>query len=101
MAGQMMAVRKKMGLTVRELLLAEEMKDIKVLAGDRGLDKEIKGVTIIEAPDIVKFIDGGEVLLTGLYAFRSCTVDERAEQKECQCPCVKAGQEGGECGHQD
>ena len=49
MAGQMMAVRKKMGLTVRELLLAEEMKDIKVLAGDRGLDKEIKGVTIIEA----------------------------------------------------
>ena len=71
-----MAVREKMGLTVRELLLAEEMKDIKVLAGDRGLDKEIKGVTIIEAPDIVKFIDGGEVLLTGLYAFRSCTVDE-------------------------
>ena len=67
MAGQMMAVREKMGLTVRELLLAEEMKDIKVLAGDRGLDKEIKGVTIIEAPDIVKFIDGGEVLLTGLY----------------------------------
>ena len=76
MAGQMMAVREKMGLTVRELLLAEEMKDIKVLAGDRGLDKEIKGVTIIEAPDIVKFIDGGEVLLTGLYAFRSCTVDD-------------------------
>ena len=76
MAGQMMAVREKIGLTVRELLLAEEMKDIKVLAGDRGLDKEIKGVTIIEAPDIVKFIDGGEVLLTGLYAFRSCTVDE-------------------------
>ncbi|MFR2693520.1 MAG: PucR family transcriptional regulator ligand-binding domain-containing protein [Enterocloster bolteae] len=33
-------------------------------------------MTIIEAPDIVKFIDGGEVLLTGLYAFRSCTVDE-------------------------
>ena len=65
-----------MGLTVRELLLAEEMKDIKVLAGGRGLDREIKGVTIIEAPDIVKFIDGGEVLLTGLYAFRSCTVDE-------------------------
>ncbi|MFR2693519.1 MAG: hypothetical protein ACLTBV_24940 [Enterocloster bolteae] len=28
MAGQMMAVREKMGLTVRELLLAEEMKDI-------------------------------------------------------------------------
>lgn len=65
-----------MGLTVRELLLAEEMKDIKVLGGSRGLDREIKGVTIIEAPDIVKFIDGGEILLTGLYAFKSCSVDE-------------------------
>ena len=66
----------KMGLTVRELLLTDEMKEIKVLGGSRGLDREIKGVTIIEAPDIVKFIDGGEVLLTGLYAFRSCTVEE-------------------------
>ena len=59
MAGQMMAVRKKMGLTVRELYLAEEMKDITVHAGDRGLDKEIKGVTIIEATENEKVIDGG------------------------------------------
>ena len=34
----------KMGLTVRELLLTDEMKEIKVLGGSRGLDREIKGV---------------------------------------------------------
>ena len=64
-----------MGLTVKELLQTEMLKDAKVTAGKAGLDNEIKGVTIIEAPDIVKFIDGGEVLLTGLYAFKFCSVE--------------------------
>lgn len=71
-----MAVRRKMGFSVRELLLEDELNEVKLLGGEKGLDKEIKGVTIIEAPDIVKFIDGGEVLLTGLYAFRSCSIEE-------------------------
>ena len=71
-----MAVRRKMGFSVNDLLLAEELKDAKILGGKEGLDRQIKGVTIIEAPDIVKFINGGEVLLTGLYAFRSCSVEE-------------------------
>lgn len=71
-----MAVRRKMGFSVNDLLLAEELKDAKILGGKEGLDRQIKGVTIIEAPDIVKSINGGEVLLTGLYAFRSCSVEE-------------------------
>ena len=65
-----------MGFSVNDLLLAEELKDAKILGGKEGLDRQIQGVTIIEAPDIVKFINGGEVLLTGLYAFRSCSVEE-------------------------
>lgn len=65
-----------MGFSVNDLLLAEELKDAKILGGKEGLDRQIKGVTVIEAPDIVKFINGGEVLLTGLYAFRSCSVEE-------------------------
>lgn len=65
-----------MGFTIKELLQAEELEKMTLLCGEKGLDNEIKGVTIIEAPDIVKFINGGELLLTGLYAFKSCTVDE-------------------------
>lgn len=65
-----------MGLTVKELLQAEEFEKMNLMCGENGLDNEIKGVTIIEAPDIVKFINGGELLLTALYAFKSCTVDE-------------------------
>lgn len=69
-----------MGFTVRDLLnsqsLVSTLSEMKLLAGEQGFSNEIKGVTIIEAPDIVKFIEGGEVLLTGLYAFKSCTVEE-------------------------
>ena len=48
-----MAVRRKMGFSVNDLLLAEELKDAKILGGKEGLDRQIKGVTIIEAPDIL------------------------------------------------
>lgn len=65
-----------MAFSVMELLKAEELNKVKLLSGEKGLNNEIKGVTIIEAPDIVKFINGGEVLLTGLYAFKSSTVEE-------------------------
>ena len=71
-----MAVRQRMALYVKDLLKEEAINGARLISGEEGLDNEIKGVTIIEAPDIVKWINGGEVLLTGLYAFRSCTMEE-------------------------
>lgn len=65
-----------MELMVKDLLGAKELDGARLLGGEKGLNRTIKGVTIIEAPDIVRFISGGEVLLTGLYAFRSCTTEE-------------------------
>ena len=64
-----------MGIVVRELLNAKELEGIRLIGSPEGLDNEITGITIIEAPDIVKFIDGGEILLTGLYAFQSTSVE--------------------------
>lgn len=89
----------KMGFTVRELLSTQEMARIEVIGGNQGLDREIKGVTIIEAPDIVNFIDGGEVLLTGLYAFRSCSAEEfsayieKLSEKNVSALALKRGRE--------
>lgn len=71
-----MAVSKDMAIYVKDLLMEEEMNGARLISGEEGLDNEIKGVTIIEAPDIVKWIYGGEVLLTGLYAFRSCSMED-------------------------
>ncbi|MEG2016998.1 MAG: PucR family transcriptional regulator ligand-binding domain-containing protein [Clostridium sp.] len=64
-----------MSFSVKELLDTQTLNKAKILGGEDGINNEIKGVTIIEAPDIVKFINGGEVLLTGLYAFKSCSVE--------------------------
>ena len=71
-----MAVSKDMAIYVKDLLMEEEMNGARLISGEEGLDNEIKGVTIIEAPDIVKWINGGEVLLTGLYAFKSCSMED-------------------------
>jgi sugar diacid utilization regulator len=65
-----------MGFTVEDLLQIKEAKGMSLLCGSEGLKNEIRGVTIIEAPDIVRFINGGELLLTGLFAFRSCSMEE-------------------------
>lgn len=68
--------KKEMKFTVEEFLKTENLGKMTLICGESGLRKEIKGATIIEAPDIVKFINGGELLLTGLYAFNSCTIEE-------------------------
>lgn len=82
---------------VRDLIEKGNIDGIKVIAGEQYLDNEIEGVTIIEAPDIVKFINGGEVLLTGLYAFKSCTLSEvedcirELERKKISAVILKKG----------
>ena len=86
-----------MNFCVRDLVETKRIKGIKVLEGEQYLDNEIDGVTIIEAPDIVKFINGGEVLLTGLYAFKSCTLEyveeciQELERKKISAVILKKG----------
>ena len=65
-----------MSFTIKDLLESKEFSDMKLIAGQNHKKNEIKGVTIIEAPDIMHFIQGGELLLTGLYAFKSCSIAE-------------------------
>ena len=40
-----------MGITVGELLNLEFFKDFQVIAGKKGLNREIQGVTILDTPD--------------------------------------------------
>ena len=65
-----------MAFRVRDMLKLHIFSRAKLLGGEAGLDNEIQGATIIEAPDIVRFINGGEVLLTRFYAFQACTMEE-------------------------
>ena len=69
-----------MGITVKDFLKETEIAGkLSLLSENDGLSNEIRGITIIEAPDVVRFIEEGEALLTGLYAFRTCIMSEFRE----------------------
>ncbi len=59
-----------MDLTVREMLQLPELKGMKVLAGEKGLDRKINKVTVMDAPDIAHWLHGGELLITTAFIFR-------------------------------
>ncbi|HHY34878.1 MAG TPA: PucR family transcriptional regulator [Firmicutes bacterium] len=59
-----------MPLTVRESLELEPLKSVRVLAGGKSLDRTISSASIIEVPDVWKWLHGNEMLLTTLYPFR-------------------------------
>lgn len=65
-----------MGLTVREALNLPVLTGSKVLAGRQGLDREITGVTVIDAPDGLRFIRGGEFILSTLFLYRESPSDQ-------------------------
>lgn len=57
-----------MGIAVRELLALEYFKDFYVAAGKKGLDREIQGITMLEAPDGFRWSVGKELILSSGYA---------------------------------
>ncbi|HAG21747.1 MAG TPA: hypothetical protein DCG87_00395, partial [Synergistaceae bacterium] len=57
-------------LRVRELFDIPCLKGSKVIAGEKGLDKSIFCVDIIEVPDADKWVIPGTFLLTTAYAYR-------------------------------
>lgn len=49
------------------MLKLPALKDAIVLSGEHYLQKDVKGSTIMEAPDITDWLKGGELILTSLY----------------------------------
>ncbi len=46
--------------------------DFTVLAGHKGLDKNISTITVMDAPDIYNWMKGDEFLITSGYPFKDC-----------------------------
>ncbi|GEN83749.1 PucR family transcriptional regulator [Sporosarcina luteola] len=68
-----------MEFKVKDLLTMEPMKNAEVLVGQNYIQNVIEGVTVMEGPDIAKWIKGGEVILTSLYSIRNFTEKELKE----------------------
>lgn len=45
----------------------------RVICGNRGLNREVSSVSVIDAPDIYNWLQGGEILLTSGYIFKDNT----------------------------
>ena len=57
-----------MGIAVQELLANDFFRDFEVVAGRKGINKEIQGITILDAPDGFKWTKGKEMILSSGYA---------------------------------
>jgi PucR family transcriptional regulator, purine catabolism regulatory protein len=52
------------GVPVREVLALECMRGTTVLAGDGGLDRTVRGVNVMEVPDVADWVKPHELLVT-------------------------------------
>lgn len=59
-----------MGLEINEMLRADYFKDFKVLAGHGGLNKQIQGIAVLDAPDGYKWTKGRELVVSSGYVFK-------------------------------
>ena len=64
-----------MGYTVKDLLESNKFPEMQLINDDSGIDREIKGVRIIEVADMEKFLGGGELLLTSMRAYEATEED--------------------------
>ena len=62
---------RRMMFTVKELLDTEEFSEFKVIAGMWGMNRKVSSVTVMDAPDIYKWLRGGEILMTSGYLWRN------------------------------
>lgn len=76
-----------MGLTVSEALAKLSLSSDCVVAGGSGLDKIIHRVNVLEVPDIVQWLDGGELLLTTGFALK----DNPQLQSQLLCELANKG----------
>jgi hypothetical protein len=58
------------GLSVRDALKMRSLERARVVAGERGLDRQIRSVNVMEVPDILPYVKEHELLLTTAYPIR-------------------------------
>jgi PucR family transcriptional regulator, purine catabolism regulatory protein len=63
------------GITVREALRIGGLSRCRLAAGEKGLDRSIDSITVMEVPDVIRWLKGGVLLLTSLYPIKD---DEQA-----------------------
>ena len=59
-----------MGIAMKTLLEQEFFKDFYVVGGAKGLQREVQGIAIMDAPDAYRWTKGKELVITSGYSIR-------------------------------
>lgn len=57
-------------ITLIELLKNEELNSIKFATSNKNLNKNVKDITVMEVPEVCKWLHGNELVITSLYAVK-------------------------------
>ena len=81
---------------VSDLLRLPAFRGIHVLSGENGLQRKVEHVTVMEVPDIKRWLKGNDFLITSFYSVRKseeaqCRLIEDLADT-CCCVAVKTGQ---------
>lgn len=60
-----------MSISLRNSMKLGKFSECEVVAGHSGVDRIIENITIMEVPDIVKWLKGRELILTSLFAIKN------------------------------
>lgn len=72
------------GITIEDALNMEYMKNCKLIAGFKGIRNTISKVNVMADPDILNWVDEGELLLTTAYSFKKDNIEEQKKLiREC------------------
>ena len=81
---------------VSDLFRLPIFKDIRIIAGNDGLNRKVEYITVMEVPDIKRWLKGNDFLITSLYSVRKSEeeqcklIEELADT--CCCIAVKTGE---------
>ena len=65
-----MQSKKLHGITVRKAITLDNLKDLILLGGEKGLDRLILSVNVMEVPDILAWVKEGQLLLTTAFSIK-------------------------------
>lgn len=57
-------------MKVSQLLTVPHLEGMNMIAGETGIDREVKSVNMMDAPDIIHFLNENEFLITTAYHFK-------------------------------
>lgn len=82
-------------LYIEDIVKDKSFDKIKLLAGEKGILNVTNAVTVLEVPNIVDWLVGGESLITSLYSLQDiesqCELIKKLKEKNVACLIIKTG----------